>query len=98
MIAGYNLCYWTFLEFKLADTASVELSDCLLRMIHTLQRGILAVQAGLICTADILAALWNRLPSERHESAPDPVVLAIFASAGGVSIAATLALIVTVPK
>jgi hypothetical protein len=62
------------------------------------QRRLLAVQAGLNRSADMLAALWNRLPSERQDAAPDPVVLAIFASAGGVSIAAALTLIATVPR
>jgi uncharacterized membrane protein len=79
-------------------TASTELSDCLLRMTAIFQRRLLAVQAGLTRSADIIAALWNRLPSERQDAAPDPVVLAIFASAGGVSIAAALTLIATVPR
>ena len=79
-------------------TASTELSDCLLRMTTILQRRLHAVQSGLTRSADILAALWNRLPSERQDGAPDSVVLAIFASAGGVSIAAALTLIATVPR
>ena len=67
-------------------------------MTDPLQRRLLAVQAGLVRTADSLAAFWNRLPSEQQKVRPDPIVLAIFASAGGLSIAAAFTLIATVPR
>lgn len=67
-------------------------------MTDPLHRRLLAVQAGLIRTADNVAAFWNRLPAEDKNIRPNPVVLAIFASAGGLSIAMAFALIATVPR
>ncbi len=57
-----------------------------------------AIQARAVSSLDAIAALWNRLPDEQEPRGPDNVVLAIFASAGGVSIAGALTLIAVVPR
>ena len=57
-----------------------------------------AMQARAVSSLDAIAAFWNRLPEEQEPRAPDNVVLAIFASAGGVSIAGALMLIAMVPR
>jgi hypothetical protein len=58
---------------------------------------LLSIQASIIRSADSVVALWNRLPDERNHRPSDRIVLAIFASAGALSIAASLALMMTSP-
>jgi hypothetical protein len=53
---------------------------------------------ALAHSADSITELWNRLPSEREPRTSDPIVLAIFASAGGLSIAAALTLVLVTPR
>lgn len=62
-------------------------------------RGLLRmVQARASQSFDFIVDTWNRFPDEQVPTSPDTVVLAIFASAGGLSIVAALMLIAAVPR
>jgi hypothetical protein len=47
---------------------------------------------------DSIVALWSRLPDEQEPTSSDTVVLAIFASASGISIVGAVTLIAMVPR
>jgi hypothetical protein len=79
------------------EIASIRLQSPSTPMSPRARTNLLSIQAGIIRSADGVVALWNRLPDERNHRPSDKIVLAIFAGAGAISIAGSLALMMAAP-